>query len=366
MPREKTPQIAFIGWNPFQFIHVAEIARALPGSYFLVEKRKDYVREFDESILTGWDVPVLIWHRRMVQELDGLFDVIVCQTPFSQAELFTKTRIAMIQYGYAKEVHNYGAWRSLADLCLVYGPYAAAKIGYFCPVAQVGMPRFDKWHDPAFVSQTKDRYAHLLNKSRKTILYMPTWGDLSTVDKYIDSVRELGDRYNVLLKLHHNTALLESSRKQKLSQMDGCVHFGANDDVVELLAVADIVLSDYSGAIFDAVYCRKPVVLLHDDIVQKVGTKMDRYSLEYAARERIGAIVENPALLGQVVDDVAAGKQGQCPCNDDLRTELFVDGPGATERAAEELVRLSRGEYEQTQLQSYIRREVRKSLAAKL
>ncbi len=33
-------KIAFIGWNPFQFIQIRDLASALPGSVFVIEKKK--------------------------------------------------------------------------------------------------------------------------------------------------------------------------------------------------------------------------------------------------------------------------------------------------------------------------------------
>lgn len=53
------------------------------------------------------------------------------------------------------------------------------------------------------------------NVTLKRILYVPTWGDLSSIDYYLDEVIALSRNYTVMLKLHHNTDFLEGERKKK-------------------------------------------------------------------------------------------------------------------------------------------------------
>jgi hypothetical protein len=352
------PRFGFVGWNPFQLLHSLDIARALPGSTMIVEKRSSHVEEFSDELLLDSQVPTLVWPDKQMAELDGVFDVIVCQTIFTQIEHFEKSKIAMLQYGQAKEPHNFGAWRSLADLCLCYGPYAQQRMAYFCPALAVGNPRFDKWDDPSFVERARNRYTGL-DPKRKTVLYLPTWGDLSTQEQFFDAVTELGLEHNVLIKLHHNTDLLEPHRTGALATRR-VHHFGANDDVLELLALSDIVLSDYSGAIFDALYCKKPVVLLQQHSSERFGKKLDAHSLEYAQQDRIGPVCTSPSQLAERVRQVLAGTISYDDANEALVQELYLKSPGAVARSVEALSALARGTIPQlTQLQSYVREEVR-------
>ncbi len=329
--------IAFIGWNPFQLLHALPVAKQLPGSCFVIEKRKHYLQEFKDSLFTETGIPVLIWHRSKIRELARLFDVIICQTPFSQIEHFSDCHIIMLQYGYAKEVHNYGNWRAFADLNLVYGPYAAEKIAPLSPVQIVGNPAMDRWHDPEFTTTCKHRLSSLLNPQKRTILYVPTWGPLSTYETFIKEVVNLKKEFNVLLKLHHNTDLLDKNRKGRFSDSD--VHvFGANDQLIDLLPICDIVLSDYSGAIFDALYCGKPIVLLQDDIEKKVGNKINHESLEHAGRDQIGPVIQSPHDLRSTINDVVSGKIDYTERNKKLVNRLYLAGPGASQRAADAIV----------------------------
>ena len=109
MPSQPPPRVAFLGWNAFQLLHGLDIARALPGSILVVERRPEHLDELSDSFLSSLEVPVLFWEPERMAELDGVFDVVVCQTPFTQIERFEKSKIAMLQYELAKKPHNYNA-----------------------------------------------------------------------------------------------------------------------------------------------------------------------------------------------------------------------------------------------------------------
>jgi hypothetical protein len=359
------PRIGFVGWNPFQFIHIKKLASTFPGSCFVIEKRKDFINEFSDDILKNLQTPIMVWDRAKMPTLDGVFDIIVCQTPFSRIETFEKSKIAMIQYGYAKEPHNYGPWRAFADVCLTYGPYASNRIEYFSPTVSVGNPRYDDWHRDSFHQSAKLKHSNKLNPNRKTVLYLPTWGDLSSVDHYVSAIYDLAEDFNVLMKMHHNTELLETSRKDKLN-MGAICHFGANDDLLELLALSDVVISDYSGAIFDAVYCRKPVVLLDADLSDQMGgKKIDGYSLEYSRRDELGLTVCSPDELAPAVRATADDPGKYVDKYQTLRSSLFTETQDSLGLAHEALIRLWKGEFTPNQPQSYVRKELKEFYTTK-
>lgn len=359
------PRVGFIGWNPFQFLHIKRLAQAIEGACFIFEKRKEFISEFSSEILECEDIPIMIWDRAKMPSLDGVFDIIVCQTPFFRIEEFEKTKIAMIQYGYAKEPHNYGAWRSLADVCMTYGPYATQKISPFAPSVSVGNPRYDVWGSEEFHRHAKENHGSNLDPNKKTVLYLPTWGDLSSVDQFLDSVYSLSEEYNVILKMHHNTELLESERKKRVT--DGAiVHYGTNDDLLVLLSVCDLVISDYSGAIFDAVYCKKPVVLLNTNLDEQLGgKKIDEYSLEYSRRNELGYVVNSPEELLSTVNVALTENNLQSKTSNELREELFLETNDATKIAVSVINGLHKNEYIPSQSQAYMRSEIKELLRTK-
>jgi UDP-N-acetylglucosamine 2-epimerase len=356
-------KIAFIGWNPFQFLHIKVLASKIPSSVFILEKRKNNLNEFSDEILKNTDIPILIWDKKDMIKLDGIFDVIIAQTPFAHIYKFRKTKIAMLQYGYAKEPHNYGAWRALADLCLTYGKYATKKIAHFCPVETVGNPRYDVWHNEEFHKNSYLTFKHLL-KHKKTILYMPTWGELSSIDDYLLSIIKLASNFNVLIKIHHNTDLLEKNRIEKVDFNK--VHlFGANTDLLELLSIADYVISDYSGAIFDAIYCNKPVILIDktEDILLKNAKKIDAYSLEFSMRSKLGIRVKTPQEILTAVQYIQDNESEVLSKAAPLKSNLFADNNNAAQKATDAIYALIEGKYKPSQIHEYIRSALKPNVA---
>jgi UDP-N-acetylglucosamine:LPS N-acetylglucosamine transferase len=348
------PKIAFIGWNPFQFAHVKNLAENLNWSCFIIEKRKNNLKKFDRKFFTGSAIPIIIWRRDKIKALDGIFDIIVCQTPFSQIEEIKKSKIVMIQYGYAKEVHNYGKWRAFAHLCLVYGNYAAKKISPLCPVKITGNPALEKWHDENYIKKCKQRLEPLLDPQKKTVLYAPTWGTLSTYNEYIDTILKLENRYNILLKIHHNTDFLEKKKRRKARRSNAII-FGASDSFIDLMSVSDLIISDYSGAIFDALYCKKPIILLHGDIEQKSGNKINKESIEYAKRDKIGPVVTSPEKLEKTIKNFFSGNIDYSAENRKIVADLYMDARGSVLRAAEEIKKAAMSDLTFTKEQSDLR-----------
>lgn len=355
MDTPANPSIGFVGWNPFQFLHFSRLIDGFPEAVLVLEERRKAASSYDLDHLPCARRDVLRLDHKGMRALDGRFDILVCQTVFAGIEDIRSSKIAMLQYGYAKEAHNYGPWRALGDLCLTFGPYASRKIGPFCHSAAVGNPRYEDWDDPAFHARARERHARGLDPDRKTVLYAPTWGPLSSYETFADAVASLTSEFNVILKIHHITRRNGDAAMEKIRRKFPS-HAGADADIVELLSVADVMISDYSGAIFDAVYCRKPMVLLDTPGAENDReSRSDPHSLERARRHELGQVVASADDLANAVR--RALDSG--PVNDALRDDLFVQSHGAAHRAADALRDLAAGRFQQTQHQQYIRQELR-------
>ncbi len=355
----KNFKIAFIGWNPFQFNHVSVLLRAIPSSKFIIECRSDEQCFFDPSILAEFGDRVIKLPKNRIIEVDGSFDVLVCQTPFDDIVKFTDTKIVMIQYGYAKEPHNYGTWRALADLNLTYGDYAKSKIKPFSPAVSIGNPNYDIWENTNYKLTVYKKYSEILDSKKKTILYAPTWGELSSVDAYEGAITKLACKYNVLIKLHHNTSIFKQKGSGS-SFFENCIVFSEYSDILELLAVSDVLISDYSGAIFDALYFRKPIVLLNNSDAL-YSTKLDEYSLEYSRRSDIGAVVESASGLEQGINKALSLQVPYTNAQNVLRRQLFSQSCNTTANFLLEINNLIHNKYALNQSQQYIRESVKEN-----
>ncbi|MCV4698403.1 CDP-glycerol glycerophosphotransferase family protein, partial [Escherichia coli] len=79
----------------------------------------------------------------------------------------------------------------------------------------------------------------------------PTWGELGSYFELLDTISRLQSKYNLILKMHHNNDAkipewVDSANKANLKHVyDGFA------DQLNLLCAADLIISDFSGAIFD-------------------------------------------------------------------------------------------------------------------
>jgi tetratricopeptide (TPR) repeat protein len=254
--------------------------------------------------------------------LDGSLAAVVCPNPFARMEQLRGTKCIGMQYSMAKDRYVNGPWRAMFDLTLTYGRYSAERISHFCPTAMVGNPRFHRWFADNRPSSA-DQLGVSLDRSRPTLLYLPTWGEFSSIDIFMKAVIGLSNDYNVLIKVHHKTETHEAERKEALASQRTVHYFGAMDDLLPLLDAADVVMSDYSGAIFDAIYVRKPIVLLQSDPATVIGKKFGFESIEYSRRDEIGPVVSSPDELETTLASVVSGDVDFRPSNERLRSEVF-------------------------------------------
>lgn len=352
-PLHSSERIAFLVWNTFQLLHFKSLLLGLPNALLIIEQRKRSV-PIDSNLLS--ELPNERRHlsqKEIQREVDGKFDVLVIQTVFEQIHLFNKTKIAMLQYGYAKEPHNYGAWRAFADLNLVYGQHAYNAISYFSPTVIVGCPRYDQWFNLRFHLDNYYKFSPLLDKSKKTILYAPSWGELSSFPFYMDSLYQLAEQYNVIVKVHHNTMLLDNNERNLQNIFFGVHFFYENEDIISLISISDIVVSDFSGAIFDAAFCRKPVLLLNIPDLNRL-PKIDQFSIEVSQREKLGVLVESPDELKVAIEKVILSPK-EYLLEDELYNYLFTETENSTQQAVFYLLDLAKNTYSLSQQQRYIR-----------
>ncbi len=343
-------RIAFIGWNHFQYTQIEDLAESIPNSVFILEIKKSNTDLFSQDFIDNSKIPIIECNSNEIHKLKPCFDIFVVQTVFPQLFRLAPKKIAMIQYGYAKEPHNYGAWRSLADLIMVYGSYAQERCSYFAPTESIGNPRFDRWHTPEFHEEAKKKYTKDPNKS--TILYLPTWGKLSSIDKFITPISKLASCYNVLIKPHHNTLSIESQRKSNMTN-SGIDFYGEKDDTLSLIAASDIVISDYSGAIFDAIFFEKPLILLDAD--QKTlnrERKIDPYSAELSMRSKLGTAVKSTSDLYKAIPDIL--KNNKTNTDKALKNVFFDETKNSRQKAINALLNLHNNKYKKNQQQIYL------------
>ena len=97
---------------------------------------------------------------------------------------------------------------------------------------------------------------------RKTILYLPTYGDFNYIEEVIQQLEKLSKKYDIITKEHHGTNYLYSEdSKSKRLQNAISKFYDSSHPLSDLLEKADVVLTDNSGSIFEALYTSVPVCI---------------------------------------------------------------------------------------------------------
>ena len=193
---------------------------------------------------------------------------------------------AFKKIGYSVLDKSFGADEALVSrvdihsnytLCLM--PSDAATVHYMEAFRQprerfssvLGLPRTDLFFDAAQRARAdaaiRDRYD--LPPGRRVLLYAPTFrGDTMHAARYDDSLdlaalhRALGDEWVVLLRLHpfvRQAASLDAAPAGFVRDVSDW------PDMNELMFVADVLVTDYSSAIFEFALLGRPMAFLAPD-----------------------------------------------------------------------------------------------------
>lgn len=124
----------------------------------------------------------------------------------------------------------------------------------------IGYPKLDNafngTYNKSYLKRVKDDLN--LDKNKRTIIFTSTWNidGLSAIDKWIDRVGELSEKYNVLITVHTWT---EKRKIEKLKAAKN-IFFLDKFDVTTYLMIADVFIGDYNSLIGEACALDKPII----------------------------------------------------------------------------------------------------------
>ena len=207
-------------------------------------------------------------------------------------------------------------------------------------IIEEGYPRNDHlFHtDSKAVLKLLDKYGVEVDSKKDIILYAPTWkgSDYNhpsiDVDEYINFKRDLEaiidtDKYQVLLK-PHQVVYKEMKKAGLLS--DSLIP--AFIDTNELLAITDILISDYSSIFYDYLATDKPVLFYIPDI-----DEYKNYRGLYLSPDQLpGPCLTKVDQIGYVINNLEPhinkysnaykkAKEFACPMDDGLVAKRIVD-----------------------------------------
>ena len=174
------------------------------------------------------------------------------------------------------------------DSMFVYGNYEEQlyskafdnKISVF----KVGYPKFDDYFN---LPDRELSCKNLIKQELKTILWLPTKGQLSSLPKYWRAIARLCKDYNVILKPHpqEDHSLLEDIEATGIILV-------RDSDSASYYKIADFVFCDYGGSAFGALYTNTPFLFLSPDNPEQDTKNFCQESPEVGLREDFTTIQE--------------------------------------------------------------------------
>ncbi|MEO3989854.1 CDP-glycerol glycerophosphotransferase family protein [Pseudocitrobacter cyperus] len=233
-------------------------------------------------------------------------------------------------YGLAKNQWNHAEWNTQYDYILCYSHYTQASLQCGDKAIVVGNPRFDDWHNKTYQKALPSELN--INPAKPTLLYAPTYGDLSSLPHWAEKLGRLRQEYNIIAKLHHGTLYRESERSAlKLAQRYLKNIVSDNDLTLTLLEQADYVVTDNSGFIFDAIHADKKVILLNWKEMGKLLADNASYSSPDSPEQKVRAYLPVAEDMQEIRDYLSADwPWGEiAPALQNIKTEYcdaFNDG----------------------------------------
>ncbi|MFL6165239.1 MAG: CDP-glycerol glycerophosphotransferase family protein [Ornithinibacter sp.] len=242
--------------------------------------------------------------------------------------------------GYVDRVDRMiGEW----SLLLAPSPWAAERLRsafrYRGEMLDVGYPRNDALADGSTAQRAEGIRKRLgLAASKKVLLYAPTFrddqrsGKVFTFSLPVDMAglaAAVGDQYEIVVRLHPII-------RGKVRLPWGVHDAGAGFAMEDLLATADVLVTDYSSVMFDYAVLERPMIFFVPDL-EKYRDTMRGFYFDFEASAP-GPLVRTTAELVTALNDGSAAKYADVVREFRERFCPYDDG-AAGERVLDDLVR---------------------------
>lgn len=159
-----------------------------------------------------------------------------------------------------------GNWNNIYDMILCMGPYQAKRL-QFCrrtQIHRIGLPHYDRLYRDDTDWDLLPLIERLgLDLAKRTVLWLPSAYEFSSVELYAGAISALREHYNVVVKPHPLTLREEPDRMELLAGHAFTSLVYDPLDLADLFQLTDVVLADYGHAPFEAIYANRNLLLLN-------------------------------------------------------------------------------------------------------
>ncbi|HET8744038.1 MAG TPA: CDP-glycerol glycerophosphotransferase family protein [Ramlibacter sp.] len=172
-----------------------------------------------------------------------------------------------IRYMYGADLSDAWSlqpWNEIYDIFLCHGVNDQKIVSqrFAGTTFIMGYPRYDEYFRPDLdTSAVRQEFG--LVQGRKTLLWMPTLGGTgSSIPLFAQSLAALRGEFNLVVRPHPLSFVQEPQFIEELDRLGFAVDRNATRNMNQLFKAADLVLADYGGTPFSAIFIGKPLVFL--------------------------------------------------------------------------------------------------------
>ncbi|UWX96110.1 CDP-glycerol glycerophosphotransferase family protein [Arthrobacter zhaoxinii] len=224
------------------------------------------------------------------------------------------------------------------DMLLAQNKFAAdtlsAAFGYRTEPAIFGYPRNDAltaYTAPVRRAETRRRLG--IEDGQKMLLYAPTWrNSRAAASPYLDfeaAAAGLGQDYVLHYRGHHKIA-----GQRKTTGQDCYVDVTSHPDINDLYLAADLLVTDYSSAMFDFCVTGKPIYFLTPDLAQYRDSERGFY-FDFEEQSPGPLVRTTDELVTTILNSETTGKLYRGHYRDFVRRYAPQDDGGAAARVIE-------------------------------
>lgn len=137
------------------------------------------------------------------------------------------------------------------------------------------------------------------DKDKKNIYWLPTFIDTYeevdvNIKTWIKQISELKNEFNLIIRPHPKTYLNNQSLLRVLENLNFIIDKDQNRKIGDLILNSDLILCDYGGAVFDALYLKKPLLFLELEKNSKFDLNQKKIgSIDINLREKLFSLKIN-------------------------------------------------------------------------
>lgn len=195
----------------------------------------------------------------------------------SPVNIYGQTKVRFMYGPDISPGWSLGAWNKMFDFFMCHGRHDANEVAqrFRGQPVEMGYPRYGL-KQPNHLELDELRQEFGLNREKKTILYMPSFGfgapnsaDSLTFFSEIEKILGLTRNFNVILRPHPFSLKTLSTQIGALAKVGVKVDTLADRDIAHLVWCCDFFVGDIGESPFSALYFRKRTILLYEKGIEK-------------------------------------------------------------------------------------------------